>query len=313
MRPLINLNSFLVVLLILIVPAALLVAYYRNYSSEGAGHEHSEKGQGGGAAMGKDGDMNAMKPGGDSHAAMGHDTMPKPPGGQMQPQQQAETSQPPAAQLQKEVGHVAIGHGNMAQPSTAQAQPQQAQATPQPGAAAAAPASATTGAGGPRSMKPMSSIGAGAEPAGMQAMGRVKELTGSGKGPEVASRLFHVGATDFFLGHAQHLTLSTEQKKRLNQIKKQVLLDKASANRKIQEAEQQLWKSTAADRPDAEEIETKVRQVEKLRADERIAFIRSVGEAAKVLTEKQTKILIGTAAPVMLDMPTAKPAHQHNP
>lgn len=46
MKPLINLKSFLAVLLILIVSAALLVAYFRNYSPEGAGHEHSEKGKG---------------------------------------------------------------------------------------------------------------------------------------------------------------------------------------------------------------------------------------------------------------------------
>jgi hypothetical protein len=139
----------------------------------------------------------------------------------------------------------------------------------------------------------MSSMGVGPEPKGMQAMGRVKDLTGSSKGTEVPSRLFHVGATDFFLDHAQHLTLSTEQQKRLNQIKEQALLDKASANRKIQEAEQQLWKSSAADRPDAEEIETKVRQVEKLRADQRIGFIRAVDQAARVLTEEQRQAVLG--------------------
>ena len=157
-------------------------------------------------------------------------------------------------------------------------------------------------------MKAMPSMGAGLELAGMQAMGRVKDLTGSGKGIEVASRLFHAGATDFFLDHAQHLALSTEQQKRLNQIKEQALLDKASTNRKFQEAEQQLWKSTASDQPDPAEIETKVREIEKLRADQRLAFIRSVGEAAKVLTEEQTKILLGTAAPPMTDMPAEKPA-----
>ena len=109
MKPLINLKSFLAVLLILIVPAALLVAYFRNYSSEAPAHEHGEKGKGEGAAMkmegaksgmksgddshaamghgnmAKGGDKGAMKPSGDSHAAMGHDTRPKPPGGQTQP------------------------------------------------------------------------------------------------------------------------------------------------------------------------------------------------------------------------------------
>ena len=142
-------------------------------------------------------------------------------------------------------------------------------------------------------MKSMPSMGAGVEPAGMQAMGRVKDLTSSGKGTEVAARLFHAGAKDFFLDHAQHLTLSTEQQQRLNQIKEQALLDKASANRKVQEAEQQLWKSTSADRPDAEEIQAKVREAEKLRADQRIGFIRAVDQAEKVLTEEQRQALLG--------------------
>lgn len=85
MKPLINLKSFLAVLLILIVPAALLVAYFRNYSSEAPAHEHGEKGKGDGAAMKMDGDKSGMKSGDDSHAAMGHDTMPKPKGGRTQP------------------------------------------------------------------------------------------------------------------------------------------------------------------------------------------------------------------------------------
>ena len=49
MQPLINLKSFLAVLLILIVPAALLVAYFRNYSPGAGGHEHSEMGKDAGA------------------------------------------------------------------------------------------------------------------------------------------------------------------------------------------------------------------------------------------------------------------------
>ena len=302
MKPLINLKSFLAALLILIVPAALLVAYFRNYSSEAPAHEHGEKGKGDGAAMKMDGDksgmksgddghaatghgnmtkdggMSAMKPGGDDHGAMEHGNVAKPQDEQTQP---AETSQPPAAQPQKEGGHAAMGHGNMAPP-----------ATPPPGA----------------------------DPTqeGMNAMGRVKDLTGSGKGTELISHLFHAGAKNFFLDHTQHLALNTEQQKKLNQIKEQALLDKASADRKIQEAEQQLWKSTSADRPDVEEIETRVRQVEQLRADQRIGFIRAVDQAAKVLTEEQTKILLGTDAPVMPDMPAAKPEsetphkHEHN-
>jgi Spy/CpxP family protein refolding chaperone len=128
---------------------------------------------------------------------------------------------------------------------------------------------------------------------GMNAMGRVKDLTSSGKSTEVVPRLFHAGAKDFFLDHTQHITLSAEQKKKLNQIKEQALLDKASANRKVQEAEQQLWKSTASDQPDPAEIEIKVRQVEKLRADQRIGFIRAVDQAVKVLTAEQHQAALG--------------------
>ena len=44
MQPLINLKQFLAVLLILIVPAALLTAYFRNYQPEtgGSGHQHAD-------------------------------------------------------------------------------------------------------------------------------------------------------------------------------------------------------------------------------------------------------------------------------
>ncbi|MFT5471396.1 MAG: hypothetical protein ACI8UO_006530 [Verrucomicrobiales bacterium] len=46
MQPLISLKSFLAVLLILIVTAALLVAYFRDYSPGAAGHHHAVGGHG---------------------------------------------------------------------------------------------------------------------------------------------------------------------------------------------------------------------------------------------------------------------------
>ena len=336
MKPSINLKSFLAVLLILIVPAALLVAYFGNYSTEGGGHAHGEKANGGEemkmdgggsgmksggedhAAMGhgekaKSGDESALKPGGDSNAAIGHGNMPMPQDRQ-KPQQQAQVTQPPAGQPRKEADHAAMGHGVTAQPSPSQ--PQQAQTTPPPGAMAGKIAPTSAGI-----MKSMSSMGDAFELGGMQAMGSVKNLTNGGKGTEAAARLFHAGAKGFFLDHAQRLALNAEQQKKLNQIKERTLLDKASANRKTQEAEQQLWKSTASDQPNLAEIEATVRKIEKLRADQRLAIIHSVGEAAKTLTDEQTKILLGTAAAAMSNaksatpgsMPTATPAHQHKP
>ncbi len=47
--------------------------------------------------------------------------------------------------------------------------------------------------------------------------------------------------------------------------------------------------------PDAAAIEAKVREIEKLRGDQRLAFIRAIGEAAKVLTDDQRRALAGTA------------------
>jgi len=254
MKPLINLKSFLAVLLILIVPAALLVAYFRNYSPEGGGHEHGEKGTEGGAPMKMDGDKGAMKPGADSNAAKGHANMPMPQDGQTNSQPQEKTSQP----------------------STAQAHPKEAPAKPQ---------SRTTFAQEHPSMA----------------------MPGTPPGIPDASHLYHLGATGFFLDHPQHLTLNIEQQKALNQIKEQALLNKATANRKVEEAEQQLWKLTALAQPDTAQIEMKVREIEKFHVAQRLAFIGSVGEAAKVLTEAQTKILLGKAASIMPDANPARP------
>ena len=112
-----------------------------------------------------------------------------------------------------------------------------------------------------------------------------------------ASHLYHIGATGFFLDHPQHIALSTEQQKMLNQIKEQVALDKASADRSGQEAEQALWMLTAADQPDNVQIEAKVAEIEKLRGDARLQFIRAIGDAAKILNDEQRKILTGFAPP----------------
>jgi hypothetical protein len=109
------------------------------------------------------------------------------------------------------------------------------------------------------------------------------------------SHIYHVGATGFFLDHPEHLDLSTDQQTQLNAIKQKALLEKATGQRNIDEAEQKLWTLTAAGEPDAERIGERVREIEKLRGDRRLAFIRSVGEAAKVLTDEQRRALLGVA------------------
>ena len=141
----------------------------------------------------------------------------------------------------------------------------------------------------------------GALPAGAMAQSAMPGVPG-------VSHLYHIGAAGFFLDHQEHIQLSAEQKKKLNQIRENALLERATADRNVEEAEQQLWKLTAADQPDLAQIEARVHEIEKLRGDQRLTLIRPVVEAAKVLTEEQTKILLGTAAAAMPEMPAAKVA-----
>lgn len=108
-----------------------------------------------------------------------------------------------------------------------------------------------------------------------------------------ASHLYHIGSTGFFLDHPEHVTLTAEQKTRLSQIKEKATLDNTAAQRKVDEAEQKLWTLTASDQPDQTAIAAQVKTIEGLRADQRLAYIRAVGEAAQVLTDQQRQTLLG--------------------
>ena len=124
-----------------------------------------------------------------------------------------------------------------------------------------------------------------------------------------ASHLYHIGATGFFLDHPQHIALTVEQQAGLNQAKQQAAFAKSTADRAANQVEQELWMLTAADQPDAAKIEAKIRENEKIRGDERLAFIRAVGEASKLLTDEQRKSLTGFAPPApAAPMPAAMPA-----
>ena len=124
------------------------------------------------------------------------------------------------------------------------------------------------------------------------------------------SHLYHIGATGFFLDHAEHINLSTDQQAALSKMKQQALAAKSSSDQQIEQAEQELADLTSADQPDIAKIEKKVSDIEKLRADERLAFIRAVGEGAKLLTDDQRKALTG-ATP--LAAPLASPSASMSP
>jgi hypothetical protein len=134
--------------------------------------------------------------------------------------------------------------------------------------------------------------GAATAPSGTRAPRSVSALPGV----PGASHLYHVGSTGFFLDQPQ-IQLTSEQQAALNRIKERALLARSNAERGIEQAEQEVWALTGADQPDAAKLQTKLQEVERLRTNERLAFIREVGEATKVLTSEQRNVLLGTASP----------------
>ena len=111
------------------------------------------------------------------------------------------------------------------------------------------------------------------------------------------SHIDHLGATGFFIDHGSHITLTVEQQKQLGEIKEQSLLNQATLERKVEQAEQDLWNLTASDAPDVAKIDAKAKEIAQLQAEQRIAFIRDVGKAAAVLSDEQRRQLTGMAAP----------------
>jgi hypothetical protein len=144
-------------------------------------------------------------------------------------------------------------------------------------------------------MDMMGMMGMGSMGGGAKGMGKMK-MAAALPGFPGASHIYHIGATGFFLDHPEHITLSPQQQTNLNRVKQKALTDKASAQRKVEQAEQELWELTASDEPDAAKIEAQVRAIERLRGDQRLAFIRAVGEAAKVLSDEQRKALLGVTS-----------------
>ena len=111
-----------------------------------------------------------------------------------------------------------------------------------------------------------------------------------------ASHIYHMGATGFFLDHPDMISLTPEQQIILAQIKEAALLNQATSARKVEQAEQELWLLTSSEYPEIVRIEAKTKEIEILRTEKRLTFIRAVGESAKVLTPGQRSILLGIAS-----------------
>ena len=112
-----------------------------------------------------------------------------------------------------------------------------------------------------------------------------------------SSRIYHVGSTGFFLDYSAAINLTTTQLAALNAVMEVSNRDLLAAQRQIDHAEQELWKFARFEQSDSMELDAKIRSIERMKGDQRTAFIRSVGEAASVLTQKQRTALVGTTAP----------------
>ena len=152
------------------------------------------------------------------------------------------------------------------------------------------------------SMGMMDSMGGGMSMGMMGSMGKMGMMKGMGDNMAMDSALpgfpgishiYHIGATGFFLDHKEHLNLTPEQLLQLGKLKQSTELSQATADRKIEQSEQELWELTAADAPELTEIKAKVEAIADARSKQRLDFIRSVGEAAQVLTDAQRKLLSG--------------------
>ena len=80
----------------------------------------------------------------------------------------------------------------------------------------------------------------------------------------------------------------------LNRLKAKAIRERASTQRRIDQEEKDLFLLTGSDQPDGSKIQAKVSEIEKLWADERMNFIRALGEATNVLTHEQHQAVMGT-------------------
>ena len=168
---------------------------------------------------------------------------------------------------------------------------------PMPGKGAMPPAPAAAmgmccmGAMGAAGSSPMSAM-----PPAAGGMANMSAPSSAMPGQAGASHLYHIGSDGFFLNHSQHISLTADQKMTLNRLKEKAMLDNASEQRRIEQSEQELYSLTGVDQLDASRVQAKVNEIEKLRGEQRMNFIRAVSDASNVLTHDQHLALLGTMA-----------------
>ena len=107
-----------------------------------------------------------------------------------------------------------------------------------------------------------------------------------------ATRLYHAGSTDFFLDQGDKLNLTSKQTADITEIKRKSLVATEELQTKIAQSEKELFALTGADTPNESTIANKVKDIERLRGEQRLNFIKSVGKAGRVLNDTQRKIYL---------------------
>ena len=114
-----------------------------------------------------------------------------------------------------------------------------------------------------------------------------------------APHLYHLGIDTFFLDRAIAIGLTGEQQARLGVLKENAAIAYATTQRKIDQGEQDLWVLSASEAPDITKIETKIGEIARLMGQQRMDYIRKIGEAVGVLSDVQRKAVAahGSAQP----------------
>ena len=95
----------------------------------------------------------------------------------------------------------------------------------------------------------------------------------------------------YMLSHRQELKLTAEQVKKLEDLRNDFERSARKSQDDLRAAEKNLEELTRSDSVDLKQAETKVREVERLRADQRIARIRAVEQGKSILSQEQRERL----------------------
>jgi Spy/CpxP family protein refolding chaperone len=91
----------------------------------------------------------------------------------------------------------------------------------------------------------------------------------------------------YMLSHREELKLTPEQVKKLESLKSDFERDARKNQDDLRAAEKSLEELTRSDSVDLRQAEAKVREVERLRADQRIARIRVIEQGKSILSQEQ--------------------------